>query len=144
MRNRLVQWYLLNKSLEKRQKIAAKMRQKSKTDTARKTEFIMDVNEGAVAQVMLAYDGLLHGHTHRPNIHPVPNSSQSTDTKQSIDANSKEYAANTHKTRYVLGDWRVLNSGGSREKVEAVIGVVVAEPDEVASDETFIMVCYTN
>jgi UDP-2,3-diacylglucosamine hydrolase len=123
------------------------MRQKSKTDTARKTEFIMDVNEGAVAQVMLAYDGLLHGHTHRPDIHPVSNSSQRTSIKQSIDANSEEYAENTHKTRYVLGDWRVLNSGGSGEKVEAVIGLVVAEDndaDEVANDENFMMVCYTN
>lgn len=141
MRNRLVQWYLLNKSLEKRQKIAAKMRQKSKTDTARKTEFIMDVNEGAVAQVMLAYDGLLHGHTHRPDIHPVPNDSQSTDIKQNTAANNKEYAENNNKIRYVLGDWRVLGSGSSRKKVEAVIGVVVAED---AGDEAFMMVCYTN
>lgn len=141
MRNRLVQWYLLNKSLEKRQKIAAKMRQKSKHDTARKTQFIMDVNDAAVAQAMLAYDGLLHGHTHRPDIHHLPDSSGN------VHAHVDE--ANNKKIRYVLGDWRVLNRDSSREQVEAVIGLVVAEDsdadsEEVASDEAFIMVRYTN
>lgn len=147
MRNRLVQWYLLNKSLEKRQKIAEKMRQKSKTDTARKTEFIMDVNEAAVAQALLAFDALLHGHTHRPDIHPIAEATQITGTNGNAQA---EYPA---KMRYVLGDWRVLNSGSSGEQVEAVIGMVVstnvdtkadADTDKLAGDDAFMMVRYSH
>ena len=108
MRNRLTQWYLLNKSLEKRLAIADNMRQKSQQNNANKAAYIMDVNESAVIQAVKDSDALLHGHTHRPDIHPISND----------------------KIRYVLGDWRLLNSGARQPEVSAVIGAVTANVDE--------------
>ena len=108
MRNRLTQWYLLNKSLEKRLAIADNMRQKSQQNNANKAAYIMDVNESAVIQAVKDSDALLHGHTHRPDIHPISND----------------------KIRYVLGDWRLLNSGTRQPEVSAVIGAVTANVDE--------------
>ena len=104
MRNRLTHWYLLNKSLEKRLAIADNMRQKSQQNNANKAAYIMDVNESAVIQAVKDSDALLHGHTHRPDIHPISND----------------------KIRYVLGDWRLLNSGTRQPEVSAVIGAVTA------------------
>ena len=104
MRNRLTQWYLLNKSLEKRLAIADNMRQKSQQNNANKAAYIMDVNESAVIQAVKDSDALLHGHTHRPDIHAISND----------------------KIRYVLGDWRLLNSGTRQPEVSAVIGAVTA------------------
>src|SRR5699024_11544548 len=52
MRNRLTQWYLLNKSLTKRLAIADKLRQKSQQNNANKAAYIMDVNEDAVIQAI--------------------------------------------------------------------------------------------
>ena len=108
MRNRLTQWYLLNKSLEKRLAIADNMRQKSQQNNANKAAYIMDVNESAVIQAVKDSDALLHGHTHRPDIHPISND----------------------KIRYVLGDWRLLNSGTRQPEVSAVIGAVTANVGE--------------
>ncbi len=108
MRNRLTQWYLLNKSLEKRLVIADNMRQKSQQNNANKAAYIMDVNESAVIQAVKDSDALLHGHTHRPDIHPISND----------------------KIRYVLGDWRLLNSGTRQPEVSAVIGAVTANVGE--------------
>lgn len=105
MRNRLTQWYLLSKSLEKRLAIADKMRQKSQQNNANKAAYIMDVNDNAVLQVITNSDALLHGHTHRPDIHQ----------------------ATTDKKRYVLGDWRLLNKDARQPKVSAVIGAVTAD-----------------
>jgi UDP-2,3-diacylglucosamine hydrolase len=110
MRNRLTQWYLLNKSLEKRLAIADKMRQKSQQNNANKAAYIMDVNEDAVIQAVTDSDALLHGHTHRPDIHQ----------------------ATSNKKRYVLGDWRLLDSETRQPQVSAVIGAVTADED---SDE---------
>lgn len=107
MRNRLTQWYLLNKSLEKRLAIADKMRQKSQQNNANKAAYIMDVNEDAVIQAVTDSDALLHGHTHRPDIHQ----------------------ATSNKKRYVLGDWRLLDSETRQPKVSAVIGAVTADED---------------
>ncbi|WP_201562965.1 UDP-2,3-diacylglucosamine diphosphatase [Psychrobacter sp. CMS30] len=107
MRNRLTQWYLLNKSLEKRLAIAGKMRQKSQQNNANKAAYIMDVNEDAVIQAVADSDALLHGHTHRPDIHQ----------------------ATSNKKRYVLGDWRLLDSDTRQPKVSAVIGAVMADED---------------
>ena len=67
MRNRLTQWYLLNKSLEKRLAIADNMRKKSQQNNATKAAYIMDVNDEAVRQAITDSDALLHGHTHRPD-----------------------------------------------------------------------------
>ena len=108
MRNRLTQWYLLNKSLEKRLAIADNMRQKSQQNNANKAAHIMDVNEAAVNKAIYRFDALLHGHTHRPEIHQ----------------------SNEGKTRYVLGDWRLLNKDKRQQKVSAVIGAITASVDE--------------
>ncbi|WP_201592927.1 UDP-2,3-diacylglucosamine diphosphatase [Psychrobacter fozii] len=110
MRNRLTQWYLLNKSLEKRLAIADKMRQKSQRNNANKATHIMDVNSDAVSTVMADSDALLHGHTHRPDIHQTAND----------------------KMRYVLGDWRLLDKETRQPKVSAVIGAVIG--DEQSND----------
>ena len=110
MRNRLTQWYLLNKSLEKRLAIADKMRQKSQQNNANKAAYIMDVNDEAVLKAVNDNDALLHGHTHRPDIHQ----------------------ATSNKKRYVLGDWRLLDGDTRQPKVIAVIGAVIADED---SDE---------
>ena len=113
MRNRLTQWYLLNKSLEKRLAIADKMRQKSQQNNANKAAYIMDVNEDAVIQAVADSDALLHGHTHRPNIHQ----------------------ATANKKRYVLGDWRLLDGDTRQPKVSAVIGAVTADEDSDANSD---------
>ncbi|MDN5621448.1 MAG: UDP-2,3-diacylglucosamine diphosphatase [Psychrobacter sp.] len=110
MRNRLTQWYLLNKSLEKRLAIADNMRKKSQQNNANKAAYIMDVNDVAVRQAITASDALLHGHTHRPDIHHVT----------------------ADKKRYVLGDWRLLDTDTRQPKVSAVIGVVT--DDEYLND----------
>ena len=102
MRNRLTQWYLLNKSLEKRLAIADNMRKRSQQNNANKAAYIMDVNDEAVRQAITDSDALLHGHTHRPDIHQ----------------------ATADKKRYVLGDWRLLDKDTRQPKVSAVIGVV--------------------
>ena len=113
MRNRLTQWYLLNKSLEKRLAIADKMRQKSQQNNANKAAYIMDVNEDAVLNAVNDSDALLHGHTHRPNIHQ----------------------ATANKKRYVLGDWRLLDSDTRQPQVSAVIGAVTADEGSDANSD---------
>ena len=64
------------------------MRAKSKAANANKPSEIMDVNSVAVDRVMSKHQvkTLIHGHTHRPNIH-----------KHNL---NQEYIY-----RYVLGDW---------------------------------------
>lgn len=61
----------LLKSLLSRKKIAADMREKSKAYTSTAPEKIMDVTQTEVERVMLKHNvqHLIHGHTHRPNIH---------------------------------------------------------------------------
>ncbi|MEZ7502483.1 UDP-2,3-diacylglucosamine diphosphatase [Psychrobacter sp. Arc29] len=110
MRNRLTQWYLLNKSLEKRLAIADNMRKKSQQNNANKAAYIMDVNNKAVRQAITDSGALLHGHTHRPYIHHVT----------------------ADKKRYVLGDWRLLDEDTRQPKVNAVIGAVIV--DEHSND----------
>jgi len=102
IRNRLTQWYLLNKSLEKRLAIADNMRKKSQQNNAHKAAHIMDVNDKAVSKAITASDALLHGHTHRPDIHQ----------------------ATADKKRYVLGDWRLSDKDTRQPKINAVIGAV--------------------
>lgn len=118
MRNRLTQWYLLSKSLEKRLAIADKMRQKSQQNNANKAAYIMDVNANAVLQAITNSDALLHGHTHRPDIHQ----------------------ATTDKKRYVLGDWRLLDKDSRQPKVSAVIGAVTADKDSDDNSAKFGLV----
>ena len=118
MRNRLTQWYLLNKSLEKRLAIADKLRKKSQQNNANKAAYIMDVNEDAVIQAVAGSDALLHGHTHRPDIHQ----------------------ATKHKKRYVLGDWRLVDSDTRQPKVRAVIGAVTTNEDSENDNAEFELV----
>ena len=118
MRNRLTQWYLLNKSLEKRLAIADKMRQKSQQNNANKAAYIMDVNEDAVIQAVADSDALIHGHTHRPDIHKTIH----------------------NKIRYVLGDWRLLDSDKRQPKVSAVIGAVTTDENSDSNNAEFELV----
>ncbi|WP_318367575.1 UDP-2,3-diacylglucosamine diphosphatase [Enterobacter sp.] len=80
-----------------RQRIAAKMRAGSKAANSSKSVAIMDVNPQAVIDVMEKHQvqHLIHGHTHRPDIHPLT-------------ANGEP------AFRYVLGAW---HSEGSMVKV---------------------------
>jgi UDP-2,3-diacylglucosamine hydrolase len=61
----------LAKPLAERRRIARELRQLSATEIAAKSDYIMDVNQGAVERTMRDFDVtvLLHGHTHRPAIH---------------------------------------------------------------------------
>lgn len=83
--------------LEKRKSIAANLRAKSKAANQNKPDYIMDVNLNAVNKALKKADAIIHGHTHRPKAHKIPNGDM----------------------RYVLGDWR--NKGN---RVEAMIGVM--------------------
>ena len=69
-------------------KIADFLRGKSKKITSQKPENIMDVNEETVLNFYNKFKTniIIHGHTHRKNIHETEN-------------NGNNY------TRYVLGDW---------------------------------------
>ena len=78
---------LLALPIKKRQQIAQDLRQKSKTDNAKKSLQIMDVNEQAVRQALQKADILIHGHTHRPAVHQIGD-----------------------KKRLVLGDWRIRDN----------------------------------
>ena len=89
---------LLALPIKKRQQIAQDLRQKSKTDNAKKSLQIMDVNEQAVRQALQKADILIHGHTHRPAVHQIGD-----------------------KKRLVLGDWRLNDNS-----VSAVIGVTMS------------------
>ncbi|WP_201607858.1 UDP-2,3-diacylglucosamine diphosphatase [Psychrobacter okhotskensis] len=114
MRNPLIQWYLLNKPLKKRLAIAENMRKKSQKNNANKAAHIMDVNEQAVAAAVNNHDALLHGHTHRPDIHQTAND----------------------KIRYVLGDWRLLDEDKRQPKVVVVVGAITTEGEDSASNHS--------
>ncbi len=112
MRYKFTKWYLLNKSLEKRVAIADKMRAKSKLDNTKKAAYIMDVNEAAVNKALFQFDSLVHGHTHRPEV----------------------YRSDEGRSRYVLGDWRLLDIDTRQPKVSAVIGAITSDINEVDDD----------
>ena len=83
IRNPIILGILKKTPLAFRQKLAQGFRKKSQQANQVKSYDVMDVNADAVAQALQHADVLIHGHTHRPNIH------------------------NTHgKPRIVLGDWR--------------------------------------
>jgi UDP-2,3-diacylglucosamine hydrolase len=71
LRNPAWQHEFLAKPLAERRTIAAELRQLSATEIAAKPEDIMDVNQDTVVNVMRrhAVTTLVHGHTHRPNVH---------------------------------------------------------------------------
>ena len=78
----------LNKSLLERKSIASSMRDASKKNSSQKDLMIMDVNTNEVTSFFDKHgiDLLIHGHTHKPNIHEL-------DVK------------NSKLKRVVLGDW---------------------------------------
>lgn len=82
--NRLLQRCFLALPQRFRQKISDKIKAKSRQQKQHKTAMIMDVNHQAVMEMMQRYQVrlLVHGHTHRPQIH-----------------------AEGDKHRIVLGDW---------------------------------------
>ncbi|MGB5472675.1 MAG: UDP-2,3-diacylglucosamine diphosphatase [Gammaproteobacteria bacterium] len=79
---------LLAKTLQERRAIASEMRRVSREKTGGKPESIMDVNATAVIERMTRHATirLIHGHTHRPDIHELV-----------IDGRPAQ--------RIVLGDW---------------------------------------
>ncbi|WP_332604519.1 UDP-2,3-diacylglucosamine diphosphatase [Acinetobacter sp. ESBL14] len=83
IRNPLLLGFLKSLPLSFRQKLANGFRKKSSETKQLKSYDIMDVNAQAVESVIEHVDYLIHGHTHRPEIHHVLN-----------------------KQRIVLGDWR--------------------------------------
>lgn len=91
-----------------RTRIAAKMRAGSKSANRTKSQAIMDVNPQAVVKVMEKHQvqHLIHGHTHRPDIH-------------ALTANGEP------ASRYVLGAW---HSEGSMVKVTADNVELIAFP----------------
>lgn len=119
VRNPVTQWLLLKRPLQKRLELAKKIRQKSALTKSNKSMSIMDVNQGAVVKTLQTVDGLLHGHTHRPEKHDVE-----------INADK-----NLTKPRYVLGDWRVINPDSSYQQVEAVIAVTTVTTSTACSDQ---------
>jgi len=78
----------LASSLDERRKIAADTRDGTKASMLEKDDFIMDVEQSTVEQVMSKFDvaRLIHGHTHRPATHTFE-----------IDGSPHD--------RVVLGDW---------------------------------------
>lgn len=83
IRNPVVLGFLKRLPLSFRQKLARGFRKKSIQTKQLKSYEIMDVNQQAVADALIDIDILLHGHTHRANIHQVGD-----------------------KKRIVLGDWK--------------------------------------
>jgi UDP-2,3-diacylglucosamine hydrolase len=93
VRNPLVQWLFNCLSVQRREKIATRIRTGSRMHTQSATPTIMDVNPSAVAAAFAQHHVqlMIHGHTHRPAIHRYP-----TD--------------HGHNTRIVLGDWHTQGS----------------------------------
>ena len=87
IRNPIIIGILKRTPLSFRQKLANGFRKKSHESQQHKTYEIMDVNTQAVNHALAHVDILIHGHTHRPNIHQ-----------------------NNDKKRIVLGDWREKTS----------------------------------
>ncbi|WP_019672775.1 UDP-2,3-diacylglucosamine diphosphatase [Psychrobacter lutiphocae] len=143
-RNRAVQWLFLKQPLTKRLNFANKVRHHSTEDKAHKPMAIMDVNDMAVNKALQHVDHLLHGHTHRPDIHQVSDdhsplhtnkktkllskfSRKKTCSNSSDNSNNSQYH---NRYRYVLGDWRVNNRDSARQRVEAVIAFTTVDSFE--------------
>ena len=88
LRNPLSLFILRNLPLKTRHRIGRKLRNESQTRTRYKSLDITDVNNAEVLRVMRAHgvNTLIHGHTHRPAVHPLE-----------IDGKAVK--------RIVLGDW---------------------------------------
>ena len=84
---------MLAKPLKERLRIAAEARRQSLEQTINMSLDIMDVNQNEVERVIKEYgvDVLLHGHTHRPDVHTID-------------------LGNRKAKRIVLGDWYTQGS----------------------------------
>lgn len=93
VRNPHWQQEFLSKPIAERQQFAHQARARSKQDTGQKAEEIMDVTASEVNRLMqeLNVRTMIHGHTHRPNIHHFK-------LQNAIHGS-------TDATRVVLGDW---------------------------------------
>ncbi|REL35117.1 UDP-2,3-diacylglucosamine diphosphatase [Thalassotalea euphylliae] len=82
------QGIMKNLPLFLRKRIAENYRKKSAASTAMKSQDIMDVTQQEVERVMadMQVDLMIHGHTHRPDVHHFT-------------------SENVARTRVVLGDW---------------------------------------
>ncbi len=95
----------LGRSAEERIALARGLREKSAEEVGSKDYAIMDVNAAAVATAMAEQGAtrLIHGHTHRPAVHPVECNGQTGE-------------------RFVLGEWtdeaEVLVCDGSGCRLE--------------------------
>ncbi|MFD2180007.1 UDP-2,3-diacylglucosamine diphosphatase [Veronia pacifica] len=71
--NSFIQWLYLRLPLGIRRKIGERLRSGSKSHNAQKSQMIMDVEQATVLNVMADenVDLLIHGHTHRPDVHQV-------------------------------------------------------------------------
>lgn len=88
VRNPQWQAVMLSKSPEERLALAKEYREISQSETGQKADSIMDVNQNAVEALLeqLEVYNMIHGHTHRPAIHPFELKQQNAQ-------------------RIVLGDW---------------------------------------
>ena len=81
----------IEKPLSERMKICEELRSQSESKKKNKSDSIMDVNDTAVEEILRQNNYpkyLIHGHTHRPNIH--------------------DYFLESHfLQRWVLGDWHI-------------------------------------
>lgn len=86
--NRFIQWLFFRLPLSYRQKIGNKLRSNSSMTNETKQQDIMDVTPEEVEKVMADYQvlAMIHGHTHRPDVHSLTVDSQPA-------------------LRTVLGDW---------------------------------------
>ncbi|MEZ8096686.1 UDP-2,3-diacylglucosamine diphosphatase [Photobacterium swingsii] len=86
--NRFIQWLFMRLPLSRRLKIGTKIRGSSSENNQRKDLDIMDVDGKAVIDMLQAYhvNQMIHGHTHRPDVHQINMNGQQA-------------------TRIVLGDW---------------------------------------
>ena len=93
VRNPDWQQEFLAKPLEERLAIARQLRDKSREETAEKSDEITDVSPGEVIRTMTAHGcpRMIHGHTHRPACHSL--------TLTNADG------AHVPGERMVLGDW---------------------------------------
>ena len=107
VRNPVVQWIFRHMSLERRMRLAAKMREGSRMHVGETAPEIMDVNPAAVAAALrhAAVRTLVHGHTHRPAVHEL-----------AVDGAACR--------RIVLGDWHaqgsVLAVAGGRSELRSL------------------------
>jgi UDP-2,3-diacylglucosamine hydrolase len=93
VRNPVTQWAVRHMSLEQRRRLASRLREGSRMHVGETAAEIMDVNPAAVTATMqrARVATLVHGHTHRPAIHPL-----------TVDGSNAR--------RIVLGDWHARGS----------------------------------